>query len=155
MEDLRPGVISAKRLWGQVLVWVAWFHLQAQVLLSSREGRRGTWTTSSEIKGTQEETGFVCLVLSPNFPIRYIAPSALEISNSVRKNKPPGVCSSRGKPVPRGQGNGGPFEILPTAGSAGKNPPALRETWVRSLGWEDPLEMGMATHSSFLAWRNP
>ena len=31
-----------------------------------------------------------------------------------------------------------------------KNPPAKRETWVRSLGWEDPLEEGMATHSSIL-----
>ena len=36
-----------------------------------------------------------------------------------------------------------------------KNPPAMRETWVRSLGWEDPLEKGMAAHSSILAWRIP
>ena len=36
-----------------------------------------------------------------------------------------------------------------------KNPPAVWETWVRSLGWEDPLEEGMATHSSVLAWRIP
>ena len=35
-----------------------------------------------------------------------------------------------------------------------ENPPAVRETWVRSLGWEDPLEEGMATHSSVLAWRS-
>ena len=34
-----------------------------------------------------------------------------------------------------------------------KNPPAMQETWVRSLGWEDPLEKGKATHSSILAWR--
>ena len=34
-----------------------------------------------------------------------------------------------------------------------KDPPAMRETWVRSLGWEDPLEKGKATHSSVLAWR--
>ena len=34
-----------------------------------------------------------------------------------------------------------------------KNLPAMRETWVQSLGWEDPLEEGMATHSSILAWR--
>ena len=33
------------------------------------------------------------------------------------------------------------------------NPPAMWETWVRSLGWEDPLEKGMATHSSVRAWR--
>ena len=36
-----------------------------------------------------------------------------------------------------------------------KNPPAMRETWVQSLGWGDPLEKGMATHSSTLAWRIP
>ena len=36
-----------------------------------------------------------------------------------------------------------------------KNPPAMRETWVLSLGWEDPLEKGMATHSNNLAWRIP
>ena len=36
-----------------------------------------------------------------------------------------------------------------------KNPPAMRETWVRSLGWEDPLEKGKATHSNILAWRIP
>ena len=35
------------------------------------------------------------------------------------------------------------------------NPLAMRETQVRSLGWEDPLEKGMATHSSVLAWRIP
>ena len=33
--------------------------------------------------------------------------------------------------------------------------PAMRETWVRSLGWEDPLEKDMATHSSILAWEIP
>ena len=36
-----------------------------------------------------------------------------------------------------------------------KNPTAMRETWVRSLGWENPLEKGPATHSSILAWRIP
>ena len=36
-----------------------------------------------------------------------------------------------------------------------KNLPAMQETWVRSLGQEDPLEKEMATHSSILAWRNP
>ena len=36
-----------------------------------------------------------------------------------------------------------------------KNPPAMQETWVRSLGWEDALEEDMATHSSILAWRSP
>ena len=36
-----------------------------------------------------------------------------------------------------------------------KNPPAMWETWVRFLGWEDALEKGTATHSSILAWRIP
>ena len=36
-----------------------------------------------------------------------------------------------------------------------KNLPAMRETWVQSLGWEDPLEEGMTTHSSILAWGIP
>ena len=36
-----------------------------------------------------------------------------------------------------------------------KNPPAMQETWVRSLGWKDPLEEEMATYSSILVWRIP
>ena len=36
-----------------------------------------------------------------------------------------------------------------------KSPPAMQETWVRSLGWKDPLEKGMATDSSILVWRIP
>ena len=36
-----------------------------------------------------------------------------------------------------------------------KNPPVMRETWIQSLGWEDPLEKEMSTHSSILDWRIP
>ena len=36
-----------------------------------------------------------------------------------------------------------------------KNLPAMKETWVQSLGWKDPLEEGMVTHSSILAWEIP
>ena len=36
-----------------------------------------------------------------------------------------------------------------------KDLPTIRETWVQSLGWEDPMEKGMATHSIVLAWRIP
>ena len=45
-------------------------------------------------------------------------------------------------------------ELMPLASLMAqlvKNPPAMREIWVRSLGWEDPLEKEMASHSSFLA----
>ena len=44
---------------------------------------------------------------------------------------------------------------LPLVAQTVKNLPSLQETWVRSLNWEDPLEKGMATHSSILAWRIP
>ena len=36
-----------------------------------------------------------------------------------------------------------------------KTPPAMQETWVQSLGWEDTMEKGRATHTSILAWRIP
>ena len=36
-----------------------------------------------------------------------------------------------------------------------KSPPIMQETWVQSLGWEDPPEEGMATHPRILAWRTP
>ena len=39
--------------------------------------------------------------------------------------------------------------------SAGKEPPAIWDSWVQSLRWEDPLEKGKVTHSSILAWRIP
>ena len=40
-------------------------------------------------------------------------------------------------------------------GSLATNSPAVQEMWIRSLGWEDPLEKEMATHSSILAWKIP
>ena len=55
-----------------------------------------------------------------------------------------------------GEGMGYPLQYSCTSLVAQiKNPPAMWETWVRSLGWEDPLEEGMVTHSSILAWRIP
>ena len=45
------------------------------------------------------------------------------------------------------------FPDLSVATLYSKNLPAMWETWVQSLGWEDPLEEGMAAHSSILAWR--
>ena len=56
-----------------------------------------------------------------------------------------------------GEGVGYPLQCSCTSLMAQlvKNPPAMRETWVRSLGWEDPLEKGKVTHSSILAWSIP
>ena len=46
-----------------------------------------------------------------------------------------------------------PFNLTPLVTQMVKNLPVMQETQVRSLGWEDPLEKEMATHSSILAWR--
>ena len=56
-----------------------------------------------------------------------------------------------------GEGIGYPLEYswASLVAQTVKNPPAIWETWVQPLGWEDPLEKGMATHSSILAWRIP
>ena len=56
-----------------------------------------------------------------------------------------------------GEGRGYPFQYSwdSLVAQLVKNPPAMREAWVRFLGWEDPLEKGKATHSSILAWRIP
>ena len=48
-----------------------------------------------------------------------------------------------------------PFTHLQTLAQTVKNLSARWETWVQSLGWEDPLQKGTATHSSILAWRIP
>ena len=56
-----------------------------------------------------------------------------------------------------GEGTGSPLQYSRASLVAQlvKHLPAMGETWVRSLGWDDPLEMGKVTHSSILAWRVP
>ena len=51
-----------------------------------------------------------------------------------------------------GQGHPVPYSWASLVAQIVKNSPAMLETWVQSLDWEDPLEEGMATHSSILAW---
>ena len=67
----------------------------------------------------------------------------------------PGLIPGLGRSA--GEGIGYPFQYswASLVTRLVKNLPAMRETWVRSLGWEDPLEKGKATHSSILAWRIP
>ena len=65
----------------------------------------------------------------------------------------PGLIPRLGRSA--GEGIGYPLQNSWTSPAAQmvKNPPAMQETWVQPLGWEDPLEKGKATHSSILAWR--
>ena len=67
----------------------------------------------------------------------------------------PGSIPGSGRSA--GEGNGNPLQYswASLVAQLVKNLLAMREAWVRSLGWEDPLEEGKATHSSILAWRIP
>ena len=62
-----------------------------------------------------------------------------------------------GQEYPVEKGIGYPFQYswASLVAQLVKNLPVMRETWGQSLGWEDPLEKGTATHSSILAWRIP
>ena len=76
------------------------------------------------------------------------------------KNLPANVGdpgSNPGLGTSPGEGNGYPLQYswASLVAQLGKNPHVMWETWVRSLGWEHPLEKGKATHSSILAWRIP
>ena len=67
----------------------------------------------------------------------------------------PGLIPGLGRSL--GEGNGNPLQYswASLVAQLVKNLPAMWETWVRPMGWEDPLEKGKATNSSILAWRLP
>ena len=86
--------------------------------------------------------------------------AVLEIDSSVGKESlcnagEPGSISRLGRCTGEGIGYPVQYSWASLVAQLVKNPAAMPETWVRSLGWEDPLEKGMATHSSTLAWRTP
>ena len=64
-----------------------------------------------------------------------------------------GLIPGSGKFTGKGIGYPLQYSLASLVAQLVKNPPAMWETWVQSLGWEDPLEKGKATHSSILAWR--
>ena len=67
----------------------------------------------------------------------------------------PGLIPGSGKSPAEGIGYPLQYSSVSFVAQLVKNPPAMWETWVQSLDWEDPLEKGKATHSSILAWRIP
>ena len=75
--------------------------------------------------------------------------SASLISQLV-KNRDPGWIPGSGRSPGEGIGYPLQFSWASLVAQLVKNPPAMQETWVRSLGWEDPLEKGKGTHSSIL-----
>ena len=92
--------------------------------------------------------GLTFLNWSEGFP-----DSSAAIHLQCRRALYPGLIPGWGRSA--GEGVGYPFQYswASLVAQLVKNPPAMRETWVRSLGWEDPLEKGKATHYSILAWR--
>ena len=96
---------------------------------------------------------FVCLFVSPaqtsGFPDSSVGKESA--CNAGDPNSIPGLGRSAG------EGIGYPLQYswASLVAQLVKNLPAMWETWVESLGWEDPLEKGMATHSSILDWRVP
>ena len=77
-----------------------------------------------------------------------LGPHGLQHVRLLRPPLPPGVCSDSGRTCVQCLG-------AALVAQRVKRPPAMRETWVRSLGGEDPLAKGKAPHSSILAWRIP
>ena len=67
----------------------------------------------------------------------------------------PSLIPGSGRPPGEGIGYPLQYSLASLVAQMVKNPLAVRDTWIQSLGWEDPLEEGMATHSSILAWRIP
>ena len=67
----------------------------------------------------------------------------------------PGSVPGLGKSTGEGKGYPLQYSWIFLVIQLVKNLPAMQETWIGSLGWEDPLEKGKATHSSILAWRIP
>ena len=63
------------------------------------------------------------------------------------------MISGSGRPAGEGIGYPLQYSWASLVAQLMKNPPAMGETWVRSLDWEEPLEKGKATYSSILAWK--
>ena len=67
----------------------------------------------------------------------------------------PGLILGLGRSIGEGIGYPLQYSWASLVAQLVKNPPAMQETWVQSLSWEDPLEKGEAIHSTILAWRIP
>ena len=102
---------------------------------------RGMWNLSSP---TREWT---CTPCNGGFPGGSVG------KESTCNAGDPGSIPGLGRSPEEGMGYPLQYSWASLVAQTVKNPPAMWETWVRSLVWEDPLEESMATHSSILAWR--
>ena len=82
-------------------------------------------------------------------------PGGSEVKASAWNAGDPGSIPGSGRSAGEGIGYPLQYSWASLVAQLVKNLPAMRETWVLSLGWEDPLKKGKTTHSSILAWRIP
>ena len=82
-------------------------------------------------------------------------PGTSAVKESTCNAGDPGLIPGSGRSAGEGIGYPLQYSWASLVAQLVKNLPAMRETWVGSLGWEEPLEKGKATHSSILAWRIP
>ena len=90
-----------------------------------------------------------------NYFILGVFPDSSVGKETTFNSEDPGLIPGLGRPPGDGIGYLLQCSWASVAAQLVKNPPAMRETWVWSLGWKDPLETGKATYSSILAWRIP
>jgi len=82
-------------------------------------------------------------------------PDSSVVKESAYNSGDPGSIPGLGRSAAEGIGYPLQYSWASLVAQLVKNPPVMWETWVWSLGWEDPLEKGKATDSSILAWRIP
>ena len=90
-----------------------------------------------------------------SFSIKWGSPNSSAGKESACNAGDPGSIPGLGRSAGEGIGYPLQYSWAFLVAQTVKNLPAVRETWVQSLGWEDPLEEGKAIHSSILAWRVP
>ena len=91
----------------------------------------------------------------PYLPISRGCPHSSVGKESACNAGDPGSILGSGKPTGEGIGYPLQYSWASLVAQLVKNPPAMWETWVQPLGWENPLKKGQTTHSSILAWRIP
>ena len=77
------------------------------------------------------------------------------VKNPPAMQETPSLIPGSGRSAKEGIGYSLQYSWASLVAQLVKNPPAIWESWVQSLGWEDPLEKGKATYSSIVAWRIP
>ena len=115
------------------------------------EGGCVLWIYGNEPQGPSSNQDEESLFLTPFFTNKMGFPESAVAKESACNAGDPGSIPESGRSA--GEGRGYPLQYWASlVAQMVKRLPAMRETWVRSLGWEDPLEKGKAAHSSILAW---